>query len=432
MPPRKILYVEDNDDNIFMLKPRLERKGFDVLIAEDGKEGVYLAKNKNPDLILMDLELPVLDGWEATKQIKADPVTKHIPVIALTANITSESRSKAIDSGCDDFDLKPVEFESLLTKINALLPEEVKQDKSDVSDKKNENIDDNYQNQILIVDDDENNRYTLSEYLKREGFSNLVMAENGKIALEKLNVNDFDLVLMDLNMPEMDGIEALRQIKSNENMRHIPVVMISAAEEIENVTQCIEIGAEGYLPKPFNSMILRARINASLGKKRLHEEEHLKNVEKGKEQAGQLLIANELKATKCARIYFRICLFFPLIAPLPFLLFRGDEGLSALFMGSLVFGMPPYVLAFLLPFIFLFGRMTEKQIVIGVIFFPIIFPIIFGLFWSIAPNLISTSVKITLSNPSQWIFTAVVIPAAYSILFLSGYIFRRKLIVWDN
>ena len=126
--------------------------------------------------------------------------------------------------------------------------------------------------------------------------------------------------------------------------------------------------------------------------------------------------------------YFRICLFVPLIIPLPFLLFKGDEGLSALFIGSLVFGMPPYVLAFLLPFVFLFGRMTEKQIVSGVIFFPILYPLIFGLFWSIVPNFINTSIKITLSNPSQWIFTVVVIPAAYSVVFLSGYIIRKLIL----
>lgn len=126
--------------------------------------------------------------------------------------------------------------------------------------------------------------------------------------------------------------------------------------------------------------------------------------------------------------YFRICLFIPLIVPLPFLLLRGDEGLSALFIGSLVFGMPPYVMVFLLPFIYLFGRMTEKQIVIGIVFFPILYPLIFGLFWSIAPGFLNTSVKITLTNPSQWIFTAVVIPAAYSVVFLSGYIVRKLIL----
>jgi len=169
-------------------------------------------------------------------------------------------------------------------------------------------------------------------------------------------------------------------------LRHIPVVMISAEDEIENVTQCIEIGAEGYLPKPFNSMILRARINASLGKKRLHEQDSIENIEEGKKRADQLRIANELKATKCARTYFRICLFVPLFVPLPFLLFKGDEGLSSLFIGSLIFGTPPYFLFFLLPLIFLFGRMTEKQIAIGIIFFPILFPFVFALFWLITPQ----------------------------------------------
>lgn len=424
MSKKKILYVEDNDDNIYMLKPRLERKGYEVLIAEDGKEGIYLANNKNPDLIIMDLQLPVLDGWEATRHLKKDPNTKHIPIIALSALALEEDRSRAIDAGCDDFDSKPVDFDSLMKKIYSLLPDESEQvieNKVAVED----------QSKILIVDDDDNNRYTLSEYLKREGYTNLEMAENGKIALDKLKDNDFDLVLLDLNMPEMDGVEALRIIKGDNKLRHIPVVMISAADEIENVTNCIEIGAEGFLPKPFNSMILRARINSSLGKKRLHEQDYIKNVEEGKKHADQLRIANELIATKCARIYFRICLFIPLIVPVPFLVFKGDEGLSSLFMGSLVFGMPPYILAFLLPFVFLFGRMTEKQIVMGVVFFPIIYPLVFGLFWLIMPHFIS-SVKITLSNPSQWIFTAVVIPASYSIIFLSGYIIRRKLIKWDT
>jgi len=129
--------------------------------------------------------------------------------------------------------------------------------------------------------------------------------------------------------------------------------------------------------------------------------------------------------------YFRICLFVPLIVPIPFLLFKADEGLSSLIIGSLVFGMPPYILFILLPFIFLFGKMSEKQIIIGIIFFPFVYPLIFGLFWLIVPHFIDT-VKITLSNPSQWIFTTVVFTAAYSMIFISGYIIRRKLITWDK
>lgn len=112
-----ILLVEDNEDNRDMLSRRLERKGFDVSIAVDGQHGVDKAKAELPDLILMDMSLPVMDGWEATKNIKASPETTHIPVIALTAHAMSSDRQKAIESGCDDYDTKPVDFNRLLEKI---------------------------------------------------------------------------------------------------------------------------------------------------------------------------------------------------------------------------------------------------------------------------------------------------------------------------
>ena len=118
----KILYVEDNEDNIYMLERRLKRAGFDVLIARDGAQGVAMAATELPDLILMDIGLPVLDGSEATRRIKAAPETKHIPVIALTANAMTGDREKALAAGCDDFDTKPVELSRLLGKIQALAP----------------------------------------------------------------------------------------------------------------------------------------------------------------------------------------------------------------------------------------------------------------------------------------------------------------------
>ena len=120
----KILYVEDNDDNIYMLENRLKRAGFTVMIARDGAQGVAMAAAELPDLILMDLGLPVLDGWEATRRIKAAPETKHIPVIALTANAMAGDREKAIAAGCDYFDTKPLELPRLLGKIRALVPGE--------------------------------------------------------------------------------------------------------------------------------------------------------------------------------------------------------------------------------------------------------------------------------------------------------------------
>ncbi len=117
----KILLVEDNELNRDMLSRRLERRGFTVVMAVDGGQGVQMALTEKPDLILMDMGLPVLDGWEATRQVRADPATAHVPIIALTAHAMSSDEQKAKEAGCDDFDTKPVELPRLLEKINALL-----------------------------------------------------------------------------------------------------------------------------------------------------------------------------------------------------------------------------------------------------------------------------------------------------------------------
>jgi CheY-like chemotaxis protein len=117
----KILLVEDNEMNRDMLSRRLTRSGYEVVIAVQGEEGVALARSGAPDMILMDMSLPVLDGWEATRRLKGDPETRDIPVIALTAHAMSGDREKAQEAGCDDFDTKPVEYARLLSKIQRLL-----------------------------------------------------------------------------------------------------------------------------------------------------------------------------------------------------------------------------------------------------------------------------------------------------------------------
>jgi two-component system cell cycle response regulator DivK len=117
----KILLVEDNEMNRDMLSRRLERRGYQVLIALDGEQGVAKAQSEAPDLILMDMTLPVLDGWEAARRLKGAPETQAIPIIALTAHAMVGDREKAIEAGCDDYDTKPVEFQRLLEKISAIL-----------------------------------------------------------------------------------------------------------------------------------------------------------------------------------------------------------------------------------------------------------------------------------------------------------------------
>jgi two-component system cell cycle response regulator DivK len=118
----RILYVEDNDDNIYMLKQRLERKGFEVLVARDGRAGVEAAREHMPDLILLDLGLPVLDGWEAARLLKQDERTRAIPIIALSAHAMAGDRAAALEAGCNDYGTKPVDFRQLLEKMEALLP----------------------------------------------------------------------------------------------------------------------------------------------------------------------------------------------------------------------------------------------------------------------------------------------------------------------
>lgn len=118
----RILLVEDNEMNRDMLSRRLVRRGYEVLIALDGQMGIEMAEAEAPDLILMDMSLPVMDGWEATRALKANPGTRHIPVIALTAHAMSTDRDKALDAGCDDYDTKPIELPRLLGKVEALLP----------------------------------------------------------------------------------------------------------------------------------------------------------------------------------------------------------------------------------------------------------------------------------------------------------------------
>jgi CheY-like chemotaxis protein len=117
----KILYVEDNEDNVYMLKRRLTKKGFEVVIAENGAVGVDMSKSEAPDIILMDLSLPVMDGWEATRIIKRDVATQTIPIIVLSANAMEEHKRQALEAGADDYDTKPVDLARLLEKISAQL-----------------------------------------------------------------------------------------------------------------------------------------------------------------------------------------------------------------------------------------------------------------------------------------------------------------------
>jgi adenylate cyclase len=146
---------------------------------------------------------------------------------------------------------------------------------------------------LLVVDDNEANRYTLTRRLRRDGYSEIAEAENGLQALELLKERPFDLVLLDITMPEMDGYDVLKEIKSDMDLRDIPVIMISAEDKLDSVVRCIELGAEDYLPKPFNAVLLKARVSASIEKKRLKDQEMVyhQHIEDERRRADNLLHA---------------------------------------------------------------------------------------------------------------------------------------------
>ena len=146
---------------------------------------------------------------------------------------------------------------------------------------------------ILVVDDNDDNRYALRRRLEREGYIDIAMAMNGREALERLAARPFDLVLLDIQMPELDGYQVLARMKADPVLRHVPVIMISAVSELESVVRCIELGADDYLPKPFNAVLLRARVGSCLERKRLHDQEaaHLEEIERQRSRANRLLHA---------------------------------------------------------------------------------------------------------------------------------------------
>ncbi|MDB5313798.1 MAG: divK 3 [Gemmataceae bacterium] len=305
----RILLVEDEQVNREMFRRRLVARGFDVLTAENGERAVELTTAERPELVLMDLGLPGIDGWEATRRLKANPDTAPIPVIALSAHATADAKEKAFAVGCVEFETKPVQMDRLVEKVQAALaarppgttapppptaPPAAVPDEGpktlvlprptgtmlapggehpavDPPDPAHESGTIG-QKRILVVEDNDANRVMLCRRLAKQGFIT-VEARDGREALQLIPVYRFDLVLLDIMMPEVDGYQVLQTLKADPDLKALPVIMISAVDEMASVVRCIEMGAEDYLPKPYDPVLLQARINACLDKRRLRDQE---------------------------------------------------------------------------------------------------------------------------------------------------------------
>ena len=262
--------------------------------------------------------LPELDGWEATRRINADPATRGIPVIVLSADETSEAKEKAFAAGCQEFETKPVNWEVLFKKIETELAKASAGDSvnlavppadgpateirrrpapeasQDLASRERERPEQRppvahapgspnpatsdsatvpvQAKHVLVVEDNDANREMLCRRLNKQGFAT-TEAANGREALARVLDRRFDLVLLDIMMPEVDGYTVLAELKADPELEAIPVIMISAVDEMASVVRCIEMGAEDYLAKPYDPVLLQARINACLDKRRLRDQE---------------------------------------------------------------------------------------------------------------------------------------------------------------
>jgi adenylate cyclase len=255
-----ILVVEDDPINRILLSTCLNQEGYTIRTAENGRQALDMLDREPFDLMLLDLLMPEMDGFEVLRWIKTRPGLQHLPVIVVSAEEDIKSIARCIEMGATDYISKPCEPALLRTRVKAYLAMKRLYDRE------------TYNGKILVVDDDPLTRKVLSVNLTEEGYT-VETAENGLDGLQMLRGQPFDIVLLDLLMPEMDGFEVLKVIKADARLRHLPVIVISGEGDLASITRCIATGAEDYIQKPFDPVLLRTRVSACVEKKRLRDQE---------------------------------------------------------------------------------------------------------------------------------------------------------------
>jgi DNA-binding response OmpR family regulator len=248
-----LLIIDDNAMNSDILSRRLSREGYEVMVEHNGRDGLDVLVDHRVDLILLDILMPGMDGYQVLQALKEDQRTRAIPVIMLTAVHEIESVIRCLELGVDDYLTKPFNIPFVKSRIAAVL--------RGLRERKGEGRGNGSgpKRHILIIDDNAMNRDMLSRRLERDDYE-VLTASGGREGLDILARQDVDLVLLDILMPDMDGYQVLRTMKEDEGTRRLPVIMLTAVSDVESVKRCIDLGADDYLIKPFNSVLLKSRI----------------------------------------------------------------------------------------------------------------------------------------------------------------------------
>ncbi|KPK02041.1 MAG: hypothetical protein AMK71_03600 [Nitrospira bacterium SG8_35_4] len=257
MENQKILVIEDNPTNLKLIRSLLGIANYEVIEAMDATTGIQLAQQHKPDLILMDIQLPGMDGLSATRALKKEPALKDIPVVAITAHAMQGDEKKALDAGCRGYISKPLDTRSFLEKIHQFLQinKNVKQASSREVFR--------YKKRILIVDDEPVNVKVLEAKLPSDEYE-VIRAYSGNEALEKAAEASPEVILLDIMMPEMDGYEVTRRLKADPKTSDIPIIIITALTGTKDKLKALDANAEEFISKPVNTTELIARIKSML------------------------------------------------------------------------------------------------------------------------------------------------------------------------
>jgi two-component system, cell cycle response regulator len=262
-----ILVVEDNALNLKLVRSLLTLSGYHVLEAEDAEKGIQMASIHQPDLILMDIQLPGIDGLEATREIKRSEETRKIPVVALTSYAMPGDEVKAQEAGCTGYITKPINTRTFIDSVNGYLNHR----KASTPEVRPEKDLFSLRRRILVVDDDPLNVKLLASKLPEDQFETIT-AFSGQEALRKTLKDPPDLILLDIMMPEMNGYEVSQWLKNNPATQDIPIILVTALDGAEDKVKGFEAGADEFLNKPVNNIELLARINSLLRLKYYREQ----------------------------------------------------------------------------------------------------------------------------------------------------------------
>jgi len=246
--PKRILVIEDNEQNRILMRQILQHHSYEVLEAVDGAAGLAMAKQHMPDLILLDLQMPVMDGFAVIVEIRKTPALRRLKVMAVTSFAMKGDREKALAAGFNEYVTKPIDTRKFVEMVKSMLSTEDLPVKKVV---------------VLCVDDEPANLKLLENILVPRGYE-VVNAENGDDALLKIKSQAIDLVLLDLMMPKMDGLQVSRKIKENKKFRDLPIIMLTAYSGTESYIGSLSGEVFAYLHKPFKTEDLVSLVKAAL------------------------------------------------------------------------------------------------------------------------------------------------------------------------